>query len=334
MRLSWWRASPGEAMQDAKDRLLRDQYAAALRQYLADAGGEAALQRAYELGRRAIGDGVGVLELVTLHQDVLDGILRERKEPEACVNAVSDAGRFVAESLSPFEMTHRGFREGVAALRRLNEMLEEEVRRIAHALHDEAGQLLVSVHLALQEVSGGLPPRAREQLGKIRGPLDEIEKHLRRLSHELRPTVLDDLGLLPALEFLAQGVIARFGVPITVDGPRSPRLPSSVEIALYRIVQEALRNATKHAGARRVGIRVAVEAEMVRCLIKDDGRGFDVVAALDRKGERGLGLIGMRERVNALSGQLTIDSAPGRGTELRITIPLGEHDADTNPSGR
>src|SRR6267142_4534821 len=102
MRLSWWRASPGEAMQDAKDRLLRDQYAAALRQYLADAGGEAALQRAYELGRRAIGDGVGVLELIALHQDVLDGILRERKEPEACVNAVSDAGRFVAESLSPF----------------------------------------------------------------------------------------------------------------------------------------------------------------------------------------------------------------------------------------
>jgi len=308
-------------MQDAKERWLRDQYAAALRQYLADAGGEAALQRAYELGRRAIGDGIGVLELVALHQDVLDGILRERKEPESCVNAVSDAGRFVAESLSPFEMTHRGFREGVAALRRLNEMLEEEVKRIAHALHDEA-------------VSGGLPPRARERLGKIRGPLDEIEKHLRRLSHELRPTVLDDLGLLPALEFLAQGVIARSGVPITVDGPRSPRLPSSVEITLYRVVQEALRNATKHAGARRVGIRVAVEAEMVRCLIKDDGRGFDVVAVLDRKGERGLGLIGMRERVNAVSGQLTIESAPGRGTELRITIPLGEHDADTNPSGR
>ena len=83
-----------------------------------------------------------------------------------------------------------------------------------------------------------------------------------------------------------------------------------------------------------MGIRVGVEAEMVRCWIKDDGRGFDVVAALDRKGERGLGLIGMRERVNALSGQLTIESAPGRGTELRITIPLGEQDADTNPSGR
>src|SRR2546425_13300831 len=97
-------------------------------------------------------------------------------------------------------MTHRGFREGVAALRRLNEMLEEEARRIAHALHDEAGRLLVSVHLALQEAAGGLPPRVRDRLEKVREPLDEIEKHLRRLSHELRPTILDDLGLLPALE--------------------------------------------------------------------------------------------------------------------------------------
>src|SRR2546426_8309828 len=179
-------------MQDAKDRWLRDQYAAALRQYLADAG-EAALQHAYELGRRAIGDGVGVLELVALHQDVLDGILRERKEPESCVNAVSEAGRFVAESLSPFEMTHRGFREGVAALRRLNEMLEEEARRIAHALHDEAGQLLVSVHLALQEAAGGLPPRVRDRLEKLRGPLDRSGNHGRRRSHWLRPTRADDL---------------------------------------------------------------------------------------------------------------------------------------------
>src|SRR5207247_10859196 len=86
-RSSWWRAWPGEAMQDAKERWLRDQYAAALRQYLADAG-EASLQHAYELGRRAIGDGVGVLELVALHQDVVDGILRERKEPESFVSAV------------------------------------------------------------------------------------------------------------------------------------------------------------------------------------------------------------------------------------------------------
>jgi signal transduction histidine kinase len=318
-------------MKEAGRLELRNRYDAALRDCLAE-GGEAALQHAYELGRRAIGDGLGVLELVALHQETLEAILREKNGPESLVRAVGEAGRFLAESLSPFEMTHRGFQEAVAALRRLNERLEEEAKRIAHALHDDAGQLLVSVHLALQEVAGGLPPRARDGLKKIRGPLDEVEKHLRRLSHELRPTVLDDLGLLPALEFLAQGVGARTGTPITVEGPRSPRLPSPIEIALYRVVQEALRNATKHARASRVHVRLNVETNGIRCSVRDDGRGFDVAAAVDRKGARGLGLIGMRERLNALGGELSIDSAPGRGTEILITLPLGDHDVDTGPA--
>src|SRR5439155_9428657 len=117
---------------------------------------------------------------------------------EASLKTVDGSMRFLAESLSPFEMTHRSFQDAIAALRRLNEMLEEEARRIAHALHDEAGQLLVSVHLAVKEIADGLPPRARDQLMKIRAPLGEVERHLRRLSHELRPTVLDDLGLVPS----------------------------------------------------------------------------------------------------------------------------------------
>ncbi len=310
---------------------LRTGYAAALRNYLVDPG-ESELHRAYELGRRAMGDGLGLIELIALHQEAQDEILKERKAPESCVSAVEGSARFLAESLSPFEMTHRSFQDAIAALRRLNEMLEEEARRIAHALHDDAGQLLVSVHLALKDVADGLPPRARDRLMGIRAPLDEIERHLRRLSHELRPTVLDDLGLVPALEFLVQGVSARAGIPIAVEGPKSPRLPAPIEVALYRVVQEAVRNATKHAVANRVDIRLAVLADEVRCSVKDDGRGFDVPAALNRKGDRGLGLIGIRERLNALGGQLTIDSSRGRGTELRITIPLGEHHADPGPS--
>ncbi len=318
-------------MRNAQHGGLRTGYAAALRNYLVDPN-ESELHRAYELGRRAMGDGLGLIELIGLHQEAQDEILKERKAPESCVSAVEGSARFLAESLSPFEMTHRSFQDAIAALRRLNEMLEEEARRIAHALHDEAGQLLVSVHLALKDVADGLPPRARDRLMGIRAPLDEIERHLRRLSHELRPTVLDDLGLVPALEFLVQGVSARAGIPIAVEGPKSPRLPAPIEVALYRVVQEAVRNATKHAVANRVQIRVAVQEDEVRCSVKDDGRGFDVPAALNRKGDRGLGLIGIRERLNALGGQLTIDSSRGRGTELRITIPLGEHHADPGPS--
>src|SRR6267142_6312456 len=327
MPRSWSRGSAGEAMDETFRHSLNDEYLAAMRKYLED-GGEAELHLAYELGRRVIGEGLGVIDLVMLHQDVVEAILKESKVPESGVRAVAGSGRFLAESLSPFEMTHRGFQDAIAALRRLNEMLEEEARRIAHALHDESGQLLVSVHLAIKEVADGLPPRTREHLTKIRAPLDEMERHLRRLSHELRPTVLDDLGLVPALECLVQGVSARAGIPIAVEGPKSPRLPAPVEVAMYRVVQEAVRNATKHAVANRVDIRLAVLADEVRCSVKDDGRGFDVPATLNRKGDRGLGLIGMRERLNALNGQLTIDSSRGRGTEIRITIPLGEHHAD------
>lgn len=308
-------------------------YSGALRDYLAH-GGEAALQRAYEMGRRAIDDGLGVLDLVALHQEALQAVLGERHAPESVRTAVDASLRFLSESLSPFEMTHRGFQEAVRALRRLNERLEEESRRIAHALHDDAGQLLASVHLVLEEVSAGLPARTRDRLKRVRGPLDEIEKHLRRLSHELRPTILDDLGLLPALEFLAQGVAARAGIAIEVEGAACPRLPAAVETALYRVVQEALRNATKHAFATRVDLRLERGPEGAICTVKDDGRGFDLRAVLDKKGERGLGLIGMRERLSALGGQFTIDSAPGRGTELRIIIPLEGGHGDTGSSGR
>jgi signal transduction histidine kinase len=322
-------------VQDTAIRELKELFARALREYLAD-GGEAALQQAYELGRRAIGDGVGVLDLVALHQEALNAVLRESRAPESCLSAVDASERFLAESLSTFEMTHLGFQEAVAALRRLNEKLEEEARRIAHALHDDAGQLLASVHLVLEEVSTGLPSRSRDRLKRVRGPLDEIEKHLRRLSHELRPTILDDLGLLPALEFLAQGVAARSGIAVHVEGAARPRLPAAVETALYRVVQEALRNATKHAAARRVDIRLEVEPGAARCTVKDDGRGFDPREVLDRKGDRGLGLIGMRERLSALGGRFTIESAPGRGTELHIMIPIpqeGRH-ADTGSPRR
>ena len=311
----------------------RVQYAAALRKHL-EGGGEAALQQAYELGRRAIDEGIGLLDFIELHQETLESILLDRKAPEESLRAVEASRRFLTESISPFEMTHRGFREAVTALRRLNERLEEEARRIAHALHDDAGQLLASVHLVLEEVATGLPARTRDRLKRVRGPLDEIEKHLRRLSHELRPTILDDLGLLPALEFLAQGVAARSGMAIRVEGAARPRLPAAVETALYRVVQEALRNTTKHAVATRVDIRLEIVPEAASCSVKDDGRGFDLQAVLDKKGERGLGLIGMRDRLSALGGQLTIDSAPGRGTELRIIIPMEGRHGDTGSSRR
>src|SRR6266849_967705 len=311
---------------------LLPQYSSAFREYLAG-GGEEVLRRAYELGRQALANGLGVLEMAVLIHRAMLTVRPRGRTPEERARVATAMEEFFLECLSPFEMAHRGVREANAALRRVNEMLEEVAKRIAHALHDEAGQLLASVHVALEELEWDLPRGAHhERLKKIRELLDETSEQLRRLSHELRPTILDDLGLVPALEFLVEGVSKRAGIPIAVEGQKSPRLPAPIEVVLYRVVQEAVRNATKHAMANRVDIRLAVLADEVRCSVKDDGRGFDVPAAFNRKGDRGLGLIGMRERLNALGGQLTIDSSRSGGTELCITIPLGKNHAHPGPS--
>jgi signal transduction histidine kinase len=308
-------------------------YEAALRKHR-DGAGEAALALAYEVGRRSMAAGLGLLDVVALHHRALERALGRRPAGRRAEAVLRSAAAVLAEALSPFEMTHRGFGEAVTALRRLNEMLEDGARRIAHALHDEAGQLLASVHLALQRATLGLPVRSRERLQEVRGLLDEIEKQLRRLSHELRPTVLDDLGLVPALDFLAQGVGERTGMRIVIDGPRDRRLPAAVETALYRVAQEALNNAARHGRARSVDLAITITPARVRCAIRDDGAGFDPATARDRGDGQGLGLLGMRERVSALGGGLDIESAPGRGTQLTITIPLEGAHAGPGSAGR
>jgi signal transduction histidine kinase len=298
---------------------LEDQYTAALRNSIVGMG-ESALQQAYELGRRALADGLGVLDMAAMYHKALAAGLPRDSTPEETALMLEAGASFFAESLSPFEMTHRGFRDSNIALRHLNQTLEQEIKRIAHALHDEAAQLLASVYLALDEVAGNLPP-AREHLLKVKGLLDLIEGQLRQLSHELRPTILDDWGLVPALKFLAEGVTARTGLFIKVEGESAPSLSPLLATTLYRIVQEALTNVTRHAKATQVKVTIQHELQTLRCSIKDNGVGFDVSSLSARTGERGLGLIGIRERLNSLGGSPSLVSTPGQGTELVITIP-------------
>ena len=297
------------------------EYAGALEDYVAR-GGEAALEQAYEVGRRALSEKLAILDMVAIHHRVLEALLRRSATREENIQLVAKAGEFLAESLSPFEMTHRAFMEANLALSRLNEILEEENKRIAHALHDEAGQLLAAVHISLEDLARGLPPSARERLQGVRKLLDQIEEQLRHLSHELRPTILDDLGIVPALESLAEGVSKRTKQHITVEAFKGERLPAPVETALYRIVQEGLHNVTKHAKATEVKIRIERTDGQVICSVRDNGVGFDSSALPSRSDEQGLGLIGMRERLNALGGTFEIRTAPGSGTELEIKVPL------------
>jgi two-component system sensor histidine kinase UhpB len=296
------------------------QYRSALREY-AMRGGERALRMAYELGRRAVEARKSLIEVASLHirahGELVDGVRSVRRDATLSKASAS----FLTESLAPYEMAHRGFQDAMQALRQVNETLEQEIKRIAYAVHDDAGQLLVAVRIALAELSREIPKPQQASLRRIEQLLDQVETQLRRFAHELRPTILDDLGWLPAIRFLADGVTKRSKLLIEIDATFAQRLPRAVETALYRVVQEALTNATKHARASRVSIQVCRAGRTLCCSIRDDGRGFECgVVRSDRK--RGLGLVAMRERLNAIGGTLSIQTTPGRGTKLSIRIPM------------
>lgn len=299
------------------DAELAQRYREILQEYLRE-GGEALRSRGYDLARQALVDGHGVLDMADIHHRALQQLCAES---QLDVRLLKTAGDFFAECLSPFEMSHRGAQEGARALRHLNEFLEGELKRIAHALHDEAGQLLASVHIAVVDIASEMPPQARLRFEKVERLLTQIEVELRNLSHGLRPTVLDNLGLMPALEFLAERVAKRNGLSVFVTGGDGARLPTAVETALYRIVQEALNNAVKHAQASSIKIELQRTPMKVVCSVRDNGQGFDVHR---QSGATGLGLIGIRERLNALGGSLHLAAEPQHGTTIRAEIPLGD----------
>jgi signal transduction histidine kinase len=288
-------------------------------------GGEGALRRAYEIGRQGIAQGIGLLEMATMHHEALAKVVMEISASPRIQQEIRRVAQFFAECLSPYEMAHRGFSEAICALRRLNETMEGEIQRIAHAVHDEAGQLLDAARLAISGVDRDASPGLRLRLREIGTILDQAETELRRLSHELRPMILDDLGLVPALQVVTEGMARRSGLSVQIETCLEGRLPPNVETALYRIVQEALTNVVRHAHANNVKIHLVHDTKgTLRCAIRDDGVGFDVVTVLSRKQRGGLGLIGIRERLNAVGGTLQIHSEVHWGTELRIEIPAGK----------
>lgn len=198
---------------------------------------------------------------------------------------------------------------------------EEEARRIAHALHDDAGQLLASVDLALADIRARSAPDLHPRCDHLAALLKQTDEHLRRLSHELRPTILDDLGLGPALGWLAKRIASRIDLQVTAELGLTERYSSLIETALYRVVQEALSNVVRHAHATTAEIQLDVRDGMIHCVVSDDGVGFDACAVTNQTAHRGLGLIGMRERMQALGGTFALHTAPGGGTEVRVVVP-------------
>lgn len=301
-------------------RTTTDVYERALLQYLG-APSEIALLAGYELGRNALGDGVALLEIITAHCHAVAAVL-DRTAGEHERRQLLDAQTaFLIEALSPFEMARRAFCDANAVLRRLNDVLEAQAKRIAYALHSEAGQLLASVHFALAEAGRDIGPKESKHLDEVRTKLIEIETRLRNLSHDLRPPVLDDIGLSGALDLAAQGIFSRWGLPVTVTVSLENLLSPSIESTIYRITQEALTNVAKHASATRAEVLVEQTARKVLLSVRDDGTGFDDTNAF-RKGRPGLGLTEIRERVGALGGTVRLGLNKNGGTDLSIEIPL------------
>ena len=313
------RASP--AVGDDPGPSLVDRYVVAFLTYASEPD-EFALVRAYELGRAALIDGLGVLEMATVHSVALSVVLQRATHGADRDRLLDASEKFLVEALSPFEMAHRGFREANTVLRRLNDMLEAQSKRIAYALHDEAAQLLVPLHLGLAEAAQKVTPDVAGDLAGMRALLDAIEERLRNLSHELRPPILDDFGLVPALEFLCTSVSKRWGIPVQLHAGVDGALAATVETTLYRITQEGLTNVAKHACATQAHVSVMRAADAVVCSIRDNGVGFDAAAV---SGEQpGLGLSEIRERALGLGGMLHIGNNEDGGTTLTVTIPL-EH---------
>jgi signal transduction histidine kinase len=203
--------------------------------------------------------------------------------------------------------------------KRLVDAEERERRAISRELHDEVGQSLSALLLDIRKLTETSPDKAafREGLENIKTLAENCLNEVRDMALLLRPSMLDDLGLVPALEWQAREVSKRTGMLVdTVEENVSDDLPDELRTCVYRIVQEALNNCSKHAYAKKVRVRVRQDSSHLRVSIEDDGKGFD-----SRRG-RGMGLIGMNERVMQLGGALRVDSNPAQGTRLEVDLPL------------
>ena len=203
---------------------------------------------------------------------------------------------------------------------------EEERKRIARELHDDTGQAITSLMVGLRAASDACEPSVRARLEPLREIAAQTLESVKRMARELRPALLDDLGLAAALERYVASYRTNFGLNVDLQMAgfsRDGRLPSKVELALYRIIQESLTNIAKHARAKNVSIVVERKARSVVAIVEDDGCGFDVRAVLDSPNEETkLGLHGMRERAELLGGKLQIESTPGAGSSVFVEIPI------------
>lgn len=234
------------------------------------------------------------------------------RDPRFTSGDLRVAEQFALRASIAVDLSQRVARD---SLRRVVAGQERERRRLARELHDETGQALTSILLGLRALEGAKDSNVDHLRELVVTTLQDV----RRLAVQLRPKALDDFGLGPALERLVQTFSESSGISVEIEVQLGDdRLPSDVETTVYRIVQEALTNVVKHAGAHSVSVLVMRRDSTVAAVIEDDGRGFDPDPARDDS----LGLEGMRERVELHDGRMVVETSPGAGTTIRIEVPL------------
>ena len=272
----------------------------------------------------------GSIEVVYLEQrpDEREGpfLLEERLLIDSLADSVSSflTRREAEESL---RSTHAQLQ---TLSRQLMQVQERERKQLAHDLHDEIGQAVTAIKMNLQTMQRVADISAvQETLTDSLGILDKILQRVRDLSLDLRPSLLDDLGLVPAVRWYVERQAQRAGLVAEVAAEHVPqRLEPDLAVACFRIVQESITNILRHAKATTIHVDLRQTDQWLDLCVKDDGIGFSSRETLARAASRpSLGLLGMQERAQALGGTITIESLPGRGTEVRARIPLRSPEA-------
>ena len=280
---------------------------------------------------QAVEDSLDHLYWTSLTDETQDPLLELARDFSANLDALVGAqgnhgGRAkqitsAEESAQLLEEVRKGQEQVRLLSRQLVESQEAERRRIALELHDEIGQLLTALKLTLDTRASLLPEESESNLNEAENLVGDLLERVRGLSLDLRPPMLDDLGLLPTLLWFFGRYTDQAHVKVDFDhNISSERFPPRVEITAFRIVQESLTNVARHACVDQATVRLRADQHVLRVEVQDQGRGFDPGTNLISN--NGIGLAGMRERVRSLQGQFQVESAPGRGTRLTAVLPL------------
>ena len=254
------------------------------------------------------------------HESLLasERIARQLAEENSLLKDSNESLRLVSIELLESEQT-RG-----KLLHQIISAQEEERKRISRNIHDHLGQQLTALRLMLSSMKEQSPPS--EQLERAYAIAERIDSEVDFLAWELRPTILDDLGLVEALENFVDEWARYLKIPVEFHntGLKNKRLPPDIEINLYRIAQEALNNVSKHAHAGHVSVLLERQDKSIVLIIEDDGAGFELTGRERGKGgsEKGLGLLGIKERALLVGGTAEIESTPANGTTIYVRVPL------------